>query len=1005
MKRLLLALLVLPSLAFGQLSSPKANEATQNSIFNGMATFQRGLILPIQDTALINQLYTFAFWPTARKEGAIGWSGNILMVYRNGAWQTVGSGSGGSGESDGNNYPLSLSFNTADGTLSQQRAGLSTLTTSLNGRFALLAHTHSLNDVTGLLDSLAARQNNYLTSVSFNNGALTFQRQGLPNLSVNLDGRYAPVIHTHTVADVAQLQQKLDDLQAQISGGGTAYTGSNGVQVNGTAISLTDERYTSAEKTKLAGIAPNATANSSDATLLNRVNHTGTQPISSVANLQQTLDGKVNYTDSNAKYVTPSTLTQQYYNKAQSDSRYKQTETDPVWTAAQPNYSTTSQANSLYAPKNDPYVLGSVDFAQIPVGTGTGTVAGSNTFTRIGGMVTNYGPFYIADSSKGYGFNVPNSDSTVYLRVDPSGNFIRQYVDGGTGDTGSGPALGVDPSQIVTLTGNQTVSNKTFTSPQINNPTGIVINDIAGLNAALSGKEPTITPIGITGRYWTGFKTWGVLNTDSVVEGVNNLYFTTARDNSNFDTRLATKTTSNLAEGTNLYYTPARARTAVSATGPGLSYNSSTGVFTSTALTSESDPVFTASGAFGITAQNRTDWTTAYNKRVTALSVTGTTTKTITATSGDGTTVTASFTDLQGSGGGTTIPSTNNVLKGDGAGNAVAATPGTDYVIPSGTVANATNAGTVTSIAGQVVAGTNMTRTGSGTTSDPYVFNSTASGGGGSIDTTGTPYSTVTGYQLDTAKQNIRSFNGVKRWGEIQAPMDAQNTLMVNGGLLGSAVSRNGTATGGIWNSNIDYSTIIKSTASIAHACATAANSNANVATQYPTVIRGNKLTGGGFEYMQDFAVSAFNSDSRLFVGVTASPGGSGMVGINPSGSFTDMIGFAKDAGDAFPSIMHNDNSGTAIKVPLTTQKAISTNAIYTVRISCGRNSTSCRVRVTERTWATGDVDLFNGTITSTTDLPRQTIGLAQFCGIGNATNTTSQIVLNFIRLRVETDY
>src|SRR4051812_5512757 len=40
---------------------------------------------------------------------------------------------------------------------------------------------------------------------------------------------------------------------------------------------LSTEDYTTGEKTKLAGIANAATANSSDASLLNRANHTGTQ--------------------------------------------------------------------------------------------------------------------------------------------------------------------------------------------------------------------------------------------------------------------------------------------------------------------------------------------------------------------------------------------------------------------------------------------------------------------------------------------------------------------------------------------------------------------------------------------------------------------------------------------------------------------------------------------------------------------------------------------------------
>jgi len=48
-----------------------------------------------------------------------------------------------------------------------------------------------------------------------------------------------------------------------------------------------------------------------------------------------------------------------------------------------------------------------------------------------------------------------------------------------------------------------------------------------------------------------------VLTTTNIAEGTN-LYYTTARANTDFDTRLATKTTTNLAEGTNLYFTDAR---------------------------------------------------------------------------------------------------------------------------------------------------------------------------------------------------------------------------------------------------------------------------------------------------------------------------------------------------------------------------------------------------------------------------------------------------------------
>jgi hypothetical protein len=58
----------------------------------------------------------------------------------------------------------------------------------------------------------------------------------------------------------------------------------------------------------------------------------------------------------------------------------------------------------------------------------------------------------------------------------------------------------------------------------------------------------------------TGLWTKAAGTTTSIAEGTN-LYYTSARANSDFDTRLATKSTTNLAEGTNLYYTDARVGT------------------------------------------------------------------------------------------------------------------------------------------------------------------------------------------------------------------------------------------------------------------------------------------------------------------------------------------------------------------------------------------------------------------------------------------------------------
>jgi hypothetical protein len=134
----------------------------------------------------------------------------------------------------------------------------------------------------------------------------------------------------------------------------------------------------------------------------------------------------------------------------------------------------------------------------------------------------------------------------------------------------------------------------------------------------------------------TGVFTWNTPTTTKINEGTN-LYYTTARANADFDTRLATKTTTNLAEGTNLYYTTARAnsdfdtrfatkttdnlnegttnqyftnaraRQAISATDTGgdgsLSYDNSTGVITYTGPSaSEVRAHFSAGTGVSITA-------------------------------------------------------------------------------------------------------------------------------------------------------------------------------------------------------------------------------------------------------------------------------------------------------------------------------------------------------------------------------------------------------------------
>ena len=78
----------------------------------------------------------------------------------------------------------------------------------------------------------------------------------------------------------------------------------------------------------------------------------------------------------------------------------------------------------------------------------------------------------------------------------------------------------------------------------------------------VAGLEVINSSGGVVGVY-QGFDSdfsSSILNTttDSLSEGLNNLYYTTARVDSAFDARLATKTTNDVTEGSNLYYTTAR---------------------------------------------------------------------------------------------------------------------------------------------------------------------------------------------------------------------------------------------------------------------------------------------------------------------------------------------------------------------------------------------------------------------------------------------------------------
>lgn len=70
-------------------------------------------------------------------------------------------------------------------------------------------------------------------------------------------------------------------------------TGTIVLSQDNVADGITYKQYSATEKTKLAGIASNATANGSDSTLLDRANHTGTQTASTIIDFSTAADARI----------------------------------------------------------------------------------------------------------------------------------------------------------------------------------------------------------------------------------------------------------------------------------------------------------------------------------------------------------------------------------------------------------------------------------------------------------------------------------------------------------------------------------------------------------------------------------------------------------------------------------------------------------------------------------------------------------------------------------------
>jgi len=126
--------------------------------------------------------------------------------------------------------------------------------------------------------------------------------------------------------------------------------------------------------------------------------------------------------------------------------------------------------------------------------------------------------------------------------------------------------------------------NKDIVAPNLQ-VAGAITGVYAGFDSDFAQKTTTDLTEGdnlyYTRARWDSALT--TVTTTELAEG-DNLYYTQARVDSAFDDRLATKTTTDVAEGSNLYYTDSRVRSAIAAVDVGgdgeFSYDSATGIFT-----------------------------------------------------------------------------------------------------------------------------------------------------------------------------------------------------------------------------------------------------------------------------------------------------------------------------------------------------------------------------------------------------------------------------------------
>ena len=190
------------------------------------------------------------------------------------------------------------------------------------------------------------------------------------------------------------------------------------------------------------------------------------------------------------------------------------------------------------------------------------------------------------------------NDGRVFFKTtDSSGTSAiatLREISGGTGITATDGVLNLDNQVSAQTVGNATTVPRLTINAQ-GQVTGIATATVAGVSGVDFDSSNGTLQVATSAGNFSDVITLDPYTTADLTENTN-LYHTTARVNSAFDTRLGTKTTDNLSEGSsNLYHTTGRARGSISASGD-LAYNSTTGVIS---FSQAAAPVLSVNGNTG----------------------------------------------------------------------------------------------------------------------------------------------------------------------------------------------------------------------------------------------------------------------------------------------------------------------------------------------------------------------------------------------------------------------